>query len=454
MLVGTILISTTIMKPNILLVIPRYFSTPICGYIMPMGILYVSSALKASGVCNVYTLNLNHCVEDDRTVLSRVLEDWNIDIVGSGGISGQFIEIYPLFKTVKEIDPSIVTIAGGGMVTADPAVAMEGFGKYADVGVIGEGEVTVPELVDAIGNGKPYSQIKGLIYKEDGQWVITEKRPDIMNLDELPLPDYAGFDYDKYLASNGEVENGIKYSPVAIIGGRSCKYNCTFCFHPSGSRYRQRSLDSIFSEIEYLLANYNVNYIALREELFASDQERVLEFCQRAKDYPIIWSIQLRVDSVNETIVKALKNSNCRYVFLGIESADNRILESMRKKITIEQVESALNMTISAGLDTRSTIILGDEVETVGSATTTLEWWKEHRKYSAIDLGLIIAFPGSALYNHARKNGRIPDPVQFLKDGCPVINLSTQMTDEEFASVASDVSKYSGIQFNIKKYND
>lgn len=110
-------------------------------------------------------------------------------------------------------------------------------------------------------------------------------------------------------------------------------------------------------------------------------------------------------------------------------------------------------MTISAGLDTRSTVILGDEFETMESATRTLEWWREHRIHSAIDLGLIIAFPGSTLYKHACRNGRIPDPVQFLRDGCPVINLSVYMSDEEFQSIADKVSNYSGIEFNIVKYN-
>ncbi len=440
------------MKPNILLIVPRYFSTETCGYIMPMGILYVSAALKASGTCNVFTLNLNHYEEDDRSVLGKIIFQNNINVVGCGGISGQFIEIYPLFRIIKEINPAIITIAGGGMITADPIPAMDAFDGYADIGAIGEGEITMPELMQAIGTGSSYNEIDGLIFREDNKWHITKRRADIMDLDSIPLPDYAGFDYDKYLETNGEIVDNVKYSPVAIIGGRSCKYNCTFCFHPSGSRYRQRSLDSIFTEIDWLLAHYDINYIALREELFASDEQRVLDFCERARSYPIVWSIQLRVDSVTQTIVNALKESNCRYVFLGIESADNRILKSMRKNITIEQVEAALKMTIDAGLDTRSTIILGDEQETIESARRTLDWWKEHRKYSAIDLGLIIAFPGSTLYKHARKNGKIPDPVKFLNDGCPVVNLSENITDKEFLEIAADISRFSGIRFNIRNY--
>lgn len=440
-------------RPNVLLIVPRYFSTEQYGYIMPMGILYVSAALKQSGMANVFTLNLNHEDPDYESVVARVIQQNEIDIVGCGGISGQFIEIYPLFQAIRRVAPQVKIIAGGGMITADAETAMRAFGHTVDVGVIGEGEITVPELVDAMSHGRDLSSIPGLIYPDgNGEFVITAPRHDIDNLDSLPLPDYLSFDYDKYLQTNGETEVDIKFSPVAIIGGRSCKYNCTFCFHPSGSKYRQRSLDSIFSEIDFLLEHFPVNYIALREELFASDEQRVLDFCQRIKDYPIVWSIQLRVDSVTQTIVNALRTSNCRYIFLGIESADNRILKSMRKAITIEQVEAALDMCISAGLDTRSTIILGDEAETLESANRTLRWWLAHKKRSAIDLGLIIAFPGSTLYKHACATGRIPDPVQFLFDGCPVTNLSVNYDFSDFRALADQITQFSGINFTIKDY--
>lgn len=440
--------------PNVLLVVPRYFSTKVCGYIMPLGILYVSAALKASGVANVFTVNLNHQEDSDEEVLGRIIKENDIQIVGSGGISGQFIEVSPLMKLLKKIAPQLTTIVGGGMITADAIPAMEAFEGCADYGVIGEGEKTVVELVQAIYHNKAKNEIKGIIYKDGKEWVVTKRREDEMDLDSLPLPDYAGFDYDKYLATNGEVEDGVKYSPVAIIGGRSCKYNCTFCFHPSGSKYRQRSLDSIFSEIDYLVNHYEVNYIALREELFASDEQRVLDFCKRIKDYPLVWSIQLRVDSVSELMVEALKNSNCRYVFLGIESADNRILKSMRKNITIEQVEYALDLTIKAGLDTRSTIILGDEVETMESAYRTINWWLEHKKYSSIVIDMIIAFPGSTLYKNARKNGRIPDPIRFLQEGCPIINLSTEMSDAEYDKLVQDISRYNCMQYSVRNYKE
>jgi radical SAM superfamily enzyme YgiQ (UPF0313 family) len=433
-------------RQNILLVVPRYFSTEQCGYIMPLGILYVSSSLKQANVANVFTINLNHAEGDCFDILKQQIDENQIDIIGTGGISGQFQEILPVFIMAKKIKPSIIAIVGGGMITSDPENAMKAL-EIADYGIIGEGEHTVPELIIALTENQDMSAVPGLIYLENGMYHKTIPRTEIQYLDTIPFPDYLGFAYDKYLEKYGEIENGIKYTPVAIVGGRSCKYNCTFCFHPTGSKYRQRSLDSIFAEIDFLTSHFIINYIALREELFASDNERVLEFCRRIQNYDFTWSIQLRVDCVNQTIVDALKASNCRYIFLGIESADNRILKDMRKHITIEQVEYALDMTIGAGLDTRSTIIVGDEFETQESAYRTLHWWQKNKRYSSISLDMIIAFPGSTLYKNACKNGKISDPIQFLKDGCPIINLSRYMSGEDFIKLVEDVSKRNGISY-------
>lgn len=155
-------------KPNVLLIVPRYFSTPTCGYIMPLGLLYVSSALKRSNVCNVFTINLNHQIEDDKTVLTRIIRKYNIDMVGSSGISGQFIEVYPLFKLIKQINPQIITIVGGGMITADAQPAMEAFEGLADYGVIGEGEITAAELIHTLANNDIIDNVDGVIYNRNG----------------------------------------------------------------------------------------------------------------------------------------------------------------------------------------------------------------------------------------------------------------------------------------------
>ncbi|MDR0724641.1 MAG: B12-binding domain-containing radical SAM protein [Prevotellaceae bacterium] len=436
---------------NILLAVPEYSSAKTAGYVMPYGIMNISAVLKQSETVSVFTLNLNHCTQTAQTVLEQVIKQRDIDIIGTGGISGQFADVETVFRMAKNIKPDIIAIAGGGLITSDPEVAMQAL-EIVDYGVIGEGEYTIIKLIGALYENSDINMVENIIYKTGQGYRQTVSHLQNIDLETLPIPDYQGFDYDKYLALNMEYENGISYTQAAIIGGRSCKYNCTFCFHPTGSLYRQRSLDSLFIELDYLLAHYKINYVAFREELFAGDGQRIFDFCRRIIEYDIVWSIQLRVDVVNKEIVDILAGSNCRYIFLGIESADNRILKSMRKQITVEQVEQALEMCDSAGLQTRSTIIIGDIEETVESTNRTFDWWMRHKKRFPISIDLIIAFPGSALYRKACRNGLIPDPVQFLRDGCPIINLSRRMSDEEYVQTVEKISGFNGISYKVFNY--
>ena len=389
---------------NILLLIPRYKTYGDQGrYVMPLGILYVSSYLKRSGIANVFTLNMNHKIGDEVEILSDVILQSNIDIFAIGGLSGEYKDISRMVNLAREIKPTIKIIVGGGIMTADPEVTMQAIAEV-DYGIIGEGEITIVELINALTEKYQVDHIAGIIFREERKLVKTLQRKEIVSLDELPFPDYEGFDYRTYLKENPDIsDDGEKHSQVSVIGGRSCKYNCTFCFHPSGTTYRQRSLDSIFAEIDFLVSNYDISYIALREELFATDNKRVEEFCLRIKPYNLIWSIQLRIDSINQELVDLLKDTRCRYVFVGVESASNEVLRSMRKGINVSQIENALNMLNDAGLNSRSGVIFGDSVETFDTAMHSLEWFMKNRNCYRMFVDMIIAFPGSILYKRACK---------------------------------------------------
>lgn len=439
-------------KLNVLYIIPRYRTYGMEGhYVMPMGILYVSAYVKRSDIANVYTLNLNHESGEEYDILQSYITKNNIDFVGLGGLSGEYSDIFRVVSYVRKIAPNVIIQVGGGIMTADPMVTMQAM-PDVDFGIIGEGEQTSVELIDAIARKIDVTSVNGIIYRDENGFRITNRRVEIDDLDTLPLPDYEGFNYAEYLRLNPDLsDEGKKYSQVSVIGGRSCKYNCTFCFHPSGSKYRQRSLDSIFSEIDYLIKNYDISYIALREELFATDNERVRQFCERVRVYDFDWSIQLRIDSINQELVDLLKNTRCRYLFVGVESADDRVLKSMRKGITLTQIEHALDMLRDAGLNSRSGVIFGDTVESFETAMFTLDWFKKNYTKYRMFVDMIIAFPGSVLYRRACDSGVIPNPVEFLKDGCPIVNVS-QMNDTEFATLVTTIEKMNYRKYNVKYY--
>lgn len=440
-------------KLNVLYVIPRYETYGMANhYVMPMGILYVSAFTKRANVANIYTLNLNHENGDEYNILSSFITENNIDILGTGGLSGEYQDIDRIIKLAREIKQEIIIMVGGGIMTADATTTMQALTE-ANYGIIGEGELTVVELLNAITYQKDLSSVNGIIYRDENTLKVTPRRDEIKDLDTLPLPDYEGFKYGEYLKNNPDLsDEGKKYSQVSVIGGRSCKYNCTFCFHPSGFTYRQRTLDSIFAEIDYLIAKYPISYIALREELFATDNDRVAEFCQRIEKYNFDWSIQLRIDNVNQELVDLLKNTRCRYVFVGVESANDDVLRSMHKRINLKQIENALDMLRNAGLNSRSGVIFGDSAETYDTAMFTLNWFKANYDKYRMFVDMIISFPGSILYKRACMSGVIPNPVQFLKDGCPIVNVS-KMNDDEFTDLIQQIEKINFRHYNVKYYN-
>ena len=125
----------------------------------------------------------------------------------------------------------------------------------------------------------------------------------------------------------------------------------------------------------------------------------------------------------------------------------------MHKGITIAQIEHALELLHTAGLNSRSGVIMGDTMETAKTSAETIDWFMANYERYRMFLDMIIAFPGSIIYNRACKEGIIPNKVQFLKDCCPVINL-TRMTDEEFLKMMNRVEKFNYRKYNYKNYRN
>ena len=422
---------------NYLLVMPRLVRKVGDSYGFPLGIAYISSCLKKAGY-RVTTLNLNHCEGELSEILKGVIEQNHIRVVMTGALSAQYGMARAIVETAKTLDPGLITVVGGGLITSDPETAMDAL-EHADIGVIGEGEVTSVELCRALEAGGDLAQVDGLIYKPgvrsgsapiSAGYVVTGRRKEIVDIDSIPWPDYHGFELEKNLAATLGTFGFNDSNTLSMISSRSCPYSCTFCFHTVGRKYRQRSLDGFFTELDHLVANYNISSLALSDELIARDFNRLKEFCTRIKKYNIGWLGGFRVDDITPEMLPLLKESNCITMGFGLESADNRILKSMRKGITLQQIETTLKMVHEAGISISGGFIFGDIEETLETANNTLRWWEEHPEYGT-SLRLITAFPGTHIYNHACERGVITDRVRFLRDGCPQVNVS-RMSDQEF----------------------
>ena len=362
--------------------------------------------------------------------MSDLIHRNNIDVVCTGGLSLDCYKIIDVLDTVRKINSEIITVVGGGIMSSDPLTAMEVLNS--DIGVIGQGENTMCDLANALDSHLPYSDMPGLIFRNgDNSLHISGPRKDIIDLDSMPFPDFEGFSYGKWAKCTG-------YGVIAC--SRSCTHSCTFCFHPSGQKYRQRSLDNIFMEIDYQVEHFGLKTLSLIDELFATKRDRVLEFCERIKTYNITWSCGLRVCDVDAELLMEMKKSGCVCIGYGLESADDSVLKSMRKGITVKQINRALDVTYEAGINIVANFIFGDISETKETATNTIEYWKRHIDRDYINLSFITVYPGTYLYKYALSTGLITDKKQFLLSGCPLINVS-KLTEYEYNELASLIAE-------------
>lgn len=406
---------------EILLVVPRYVPLKRQSYYeFPLGMAYVSSCLSQAGH-SVSVVNLNQGGEECYERLAKVVASQQPKLVLTGGLSAHYQQIRRLVTVVRELSPETLIVAGGGVVTASPKLMFDYIGP--DFIIMGEGELTAVELADQL-LGRvsiELDAIDGIGYrKEDGNLFLTNPRSPIMDLDSLPFPDLEGFGIEEYLSLQQPNDNLYLYISdhprfYPIISSRGCPYNCTFCYHPLGQKYRSRSVANFIAEIEYVISRYDVRNIAIFDELLACNRERLFEICNRIKELsrPVQWMCQLRVDFIDEELLRAMKEAGCFIVSYGFESASDEVLQSMKKFISKEQIDRALRLTRAAGIGIQGYFIFGDPAETLETAHETLTFWKSNSDYH-ITLGYIRPYPGSVLWKtELRKSGL--DELSFLE---------------------------------------
>lgn len=407
-------------------------------FAIPLGLPYINGALRAAGF-EVYGICLPFYKEPFKA-LKQIIRDKQINVVLCGGLTIELPKIKRVFDTVKSIDQDIITIGGGGGFTSEPIRFCQI--TNVDYAVIGEGEVTNVELAGFLEHGGRIEDIDGIVYKTEAGYQLTKPRKAIKDMDSIPFPSYEGFSIEEYLdqqASDGNYHYYTYYSDapriMPMLMARSCPHNCSFCFHPIGNKYRVRSLDNFFLELDMLIDKYHINGIALVDECFAIDRRRVLEFCKRIKPYRIVWACQMRADIFDAQVMEEMKAAGCIGAFFGIESMSEKVLVNMNKKITISQIERAILLAKEKQVGCMGNLIFGAENETLDTVRESLDWlagFRREQGYSPIKyFGYIETYPGSAYYRHACETGKIPNPTEYIEKNHFILNI-TGMSDEEY----------------------
>ncbi len=400
---------------------------------IPYGLGILAALLEKEGY-NVRVLDINAVREPQAAIEQWLAVNNKWDIIGISGLVTTYRYQKALVPIIRRTNPQARIIAGGGCATSVPELVFEHMD--IDVAVLGEGEISLLEVVKTLEGGRSLQGIRGIWYRENGVIYKNEPGENIEDLDSVPFPARHLLPLDRYLENSP-----ILFGPVAqrakrrldVITTRGCPFNCNFCYHMFGrSKIRYRSPENVVEEIEMLIRDYDIDFISFLDENFTASKERVYRFAEliKAKNIKIPWGTSSRVHNVDRELLQVMKDSGCVYLSYGVESGSQEMLAKMNKKATVEQAKRAIELTREVGITAVATFIFGYPGETRQTIRETVKFCQDIN----MKKGFFFAtpYPGTPLYEQVKS--QIGDEDKFIDQladaGEFVINLTDFSTAE------------------------
>jgi len=420
------------MKMRILLVVydnDSFIST------FPHGLSYVAAVWRNAGhKVEIYSQDVYHWPESH---LQNLLDTQVFDVVGVSVIGGyyQYRKLLKISAAINRAKHRPFYILGGHGPAPEPEYFMKK--TKADVIVIGEGERTALEILEALENKCSMASVNGIAYNDSGKCVRTSPRSLIANLDEIPFPAWDLFRMDHYaMIRQSHIKNTER--SMAVLSGRGCKFKCNFCYRMDKG-LRTRPIESILEEIRILKRSYNVTFILFSDELLMSSEKRTIDICEGILKlgFKIRWSCSGRLNYAKPNVLKLMKNAGCVFINYGIESLDQQALVTMNKALTIKMIHEGIQNTLNSGISPGYNIIFGNIGETRESLRLGIEFLLKYDDHSELrTIRPVTPYPGSPLYYYAIEKGLLKDVEDFYENkhvNSDLLSVNfTDMTDDEF----------------------
>jgi len=397
----------------------------------PLGIAYIASFIRSKGH-SVRLVDVKLFGNSWKGSITELVRSEKPSFVGISCVTPSMPDALRIAETVKLADKNIKVIVGGPHPSALPEECISY--DNIDLVCVGEGEHTFLELLE----GKDFSEIKGLCYKDDGKIKMNPPRDLISDLDSLPWPAYDLLPIHSY-------GNPFLGKSIIMVTGRGCPYNCLFCSSRiiNRQRYRLRSVKNVVDEIEYLYKEYGLRGFLFADDTFTMIPKRTEELCNEImkRGLKISWGCDTRVDAMTPELARLMKKSGCNLVKFGIESGDENILKVIRKGITLDQVRRAVKIVSSAGIKAHGFFIIGHPYDTEESIRKTIDFAKS-LPLDYAQFSVLTPYPGTDVLEMAKKSEGITllssDWGKFRRYDKPIIRLDALSPEqlEKFHGIA------------------
>ncbi|UCG53881.1 MAG: cobalamin-dependent protein [Dehalococcoidia bacterium] len=377
------------------------------GHGAPLNLAYLAAYLRQHISCQVSILDAE-ILGLSYLGIEEKLREMLPDIVGMTSPTPAMNHVAKIAEIAKKINRGCIVIVGGPHPSGLPEQTAQI--PNIDFVVIGEGELTLLELVEAVQSKETsFSHIDGLAYKLDDRIIITNRRSLIENLDTIPFPARDLLNLKLYHSTPTKKVSGGE-SSTPMLTGRGCPYNCIYCISNLiwQRRYRVRSPQNIVDEIEECVNKYNLTEFNFHDDAFTFLEDHVINVCKeiQRRKLDISWVCFGRIGNISRNRVVEMKKAGCKMISFGIESGSQEILKLMRKNITMDQISQDVKIVKDEGVAVHASFMLGNIGETRETAEKTIKLAKKLDIDNATFF-ITTPFPGTDLYKIALQKGYI-----------------------------------------------
>jgi radical SAM superfamily enzyme YgiQ (UPF0313 family) len=387
------------------------------GHLPPLGIAQLAAFLIEKGFkANIIDALASNLSVDD---IIKKIEQEKPKVVGISSLTSTFSRAIETAKAIKERFPEIMIIIGGHHATIIPREVIEENSCF-DLLVYGEGELTLLEIMQKykktrfslshfLSKYKILNRIDGICFREKNNITTTKRRELIKDINILPFPARHLLPMDRYIPLPNQYK---RYPVIHMVVIRGCPYNCTFCSNNAifGRKVRARSPKKVVEEIRHVMKEYGARDISFWDDMMTTNRKWMMDFCNLLiqEKIDITWTCYSRVDTIDEDLLRKMKEAGCWNIFFGYESGSQSLLNNINKRITLEQIRNANELCKKVGIEIRASFMLALPGETPKLAQKTIDFAKELNPEYA-QFCITTPFPGTQLYTDAKKYGTLTE---------------------------------------------
>jgi anaerobic magnesium-protoporphyrin IX monomethyl ester cyclase len=374
--------------------------------IPPIGLMSIATCLKNRFKDRV-NLKVVNMVADcpDQDSLLRILKNFKPDLAGIRGMDIYKNNFHNIAATIKRFRQQVTVIGGGPYVTMDIKSAARD--KNVDYFVIGEGEITVSEIIKKMLGKRDVSDTRGIAYWRNADFVTAPPQPFIADLDRLPCPDYNLISVDKYSKFISYGYN--RRRQAVILSSRGCTYRCIYCHNIFGKKFRMRSAQNIFLEIQALYEKFGIRDFYFVDDNFNLDYQRAMQMFDRIikskLKINIYFSNGIRGDIVDRPFIDKMVEAGVIWADFSIETASPRLQKYIRKFVNLEKMADNLHYACDKNIMVNCCVMVGFPTETQEEANSTIDFLKQFKKIVIPMFFSVKYYPQTEIHGLALMHG-------------------------------------------------